>query len=257
MPWCPVCKSEYREGFTTCGECKVDLVPEEPKEKEETLDYSSVVDLGEFELEEETDENSAENSEEWEYSEEENEDNKNKEMELLQLYSGMKKMHQMGPSTVYENRGDKAKEYKSSAYVLVLVGLFGILLLTLIQLQIIPIHFGNEIMINIVMGGMFVIFIVMGVASFRSSKQLAEEALEENILVSEVNQWCEKNLNSKEIDLKIGDAELVNRMPHELLYFKRSEYMRKLITEKFLNLEETFLETIIEKYYQLLFENEK
>lgn len=26
MPWCPVCKNEYREGFTTCAECKVDLV---------------------------------------------------------------------------------------------------------------------------------------------------------------------------------------------------------------------------------------
>lgn len=26
MPWCPVCGSEYREGFTQCTECKVDLV---------------------------------------------------------------------------------------------------------------------------------------------------------------------------------------------------------------------------------------
>ena len=26
MPWCPICKNEYREGFTTCAECKVELV---------------------------------------------------------------------------------------------------------------------------------------------------------------------------------------------------------------------------------------
>ncbi len=26
MPWCPKCKNEYREGITTCSECKVELV---------------------------------------------------------------------------------------------------------------------------------------------------------------------------------------------------------------------------------------
>lgn len=28
--FCPVCKSEYRQGFTTCSDCHVDLVPEVP-----------------------------------------------------------------------------------------------------------------------------------------------------------------------------------------------------------------------------------
>ena len=26
MPWCPKCGSEYREGFTKCADCQVDLV---------------------------------------------------------------------------------------------------------------------------------------------------------------------------------------------------------------------------------------
>ena len=26
MPWCPKCKNEYREGFTVCSECGVELV---------------------------------------------------------------------------------------------------------------------------------------------------------------------------------------------------------------------------------------
>ena len=30
MPWCPKCKSEYREGFTVCAECGSKLVEEEP-----------------------------------------------------------------------------------------------------------------------------------------------------------------------------------------------------------------------------------
>lgn len=28
MPWCPKCKAEYREGFTKCSDCKVELVSE-------------------------------------------------------------------------------------------------------------------------------------------------------------------------------------------------------------------------------------
>ena len=26
MPWCPVCKNEYKEGYTHCSDCDVDLV---------------------------------------------------------------------------------------------------------------------------------------------------------------------------------------------------------------------------------------
>lgn len=36
MAWCPICKSEYREGFTECSECKVPLV-DKLKETEQVL----------------------------------------------------------------------------------------------------------------------------------------------------------------------------------------------------------------------------
>ena len=35
MPWCPKCKCEYREGITTCVDCKVDLVEDLQAVKEE------------------------------------------------------------------------------------------------------------------------------------------------------------------------------------------------------------------------------
>lgn len=30
MPYCPTCRSEYREGFNLCADCDVPLVPELP-----------------------------------------------------------------------------------------------------------------------------------------------------------------------------------------------------------------------------------
>lgn len=39
MPWCPKCKNEYRDGFTTCVDCGTELV----KELDETNDYEEVI----------------------------------------------------------------------------------------------------------------------------------------------------------------------------------------------------------------------
>lgn len=35
MPWCPVCKEEFRDGFTKCSECGAALVDNPPQEIEE------------------------------------------------------------------------------------------------------------------------------------------------------------------------------------------------------------------------------
>ena len=44
MPWCPKCKSEYREGFTVCADCGSTLVDEaqfnELKKAQETVALS-------------------------------------------------------------------------------------------------------------------------------------------------------------------------------------------------------------------------
>jgi len=35
MPFCPKCRAEYREGFSRCSDCDVDLVDELPREEED------------------------------------------------------------------------------------------------------------------------------------------------------------------------------------------------------------------------------
>ena len=45
--YCPKCKAEYREGFTKCAECQIDLVKELPKEPEkptpEYIEYACLL----------------------------------------------------------------------------------------------------------------------------------------------------------------------------------------------------------------------
>jgi hypothetical protein len=43
--FCPICKAEYREGFSRCADCDVDLVDEledEPKESPEYVDWVKI-----------------------------------------------------------------------------------------------------------------------------------------------------------------------------------------------------------------------
>lgn len=39
MPWCPKCKSEYREGFTVCADCGCELVEEEQVDERVSLTF--------------------------------------------------------------------------------------------------------------------------------------------------------------------------------------------------------------------------
>ena len=41
--FCPVCRSEYREGFTSCADCGVDLVPALPPERHSSPDDVALV----------------------------------------------------------------------------------------------------------------------------------------------------------------------------------------------------------------------
>jgi hypothetical protein len=45
--FCPQCRSEYREGFTRCADCDVDLVPELPRDvQRENVELVKVYESG-------------------------------------------------------------------------------------------------------------------------------------------------------------------------------------------------------------------
>lgn len=50
MPWCPQCGVEYREGFTDCSDCQVELVVDEPGDEQLGPEW---VTIGVFNSEEE------------------------------------------------------------------------------------------------------------------------------------------------------------------------------------------------------------
>ena len=102
------------------------------------------------------------------------------------------------------------------------------------------------------MGAMFVLFIVFGVVSMRNSKILLIKAKSEDSLVSELTKWCENNLSAEQVD----EGLFEDGTGEEQKYFMRTDRMRKIINDKFMNLDEAFLEHFVDEYYQRLFEGE-
>lgn len=226
MPWCPICKNEYREGIKLCAECQVELVDhlEEEKEQNETLEEQKKI-LN-FQVIPDADQ--------------ETDDNEEEEPVVYRAY---------------QNSAAKAEDNRASAYTLFIVGILGFACDLLVFTGVIPV-FQNagttRYLVCGVMGALFVLFIVFGVVSLRDSRILLVQAQSEDSLLSELTKWCTENLSAETIDSELFDEE----MSEEQKYFKRTDKMKAIINDKFINLDQGLLEHFLDEYYQGLFENE-
>ena len=100
---------------------------------------------------------------------------------------------------------------------------------------------------------LFVLFVIMGIISMRNFKILKKKATSENNLTKEVQKWCMENLKGNVIDESLG----LDGQPEELKYFPRFDYIKKAIKKQFLNLDEGYLDRLIEETYSDIFEENK
>lgn len=217
MPWCPKCKCEYREGITTCVDCKVDLVEDLQAVKEEE---KKVVNPYEEYVTEVTPE------------------------DVVQARGTVK---------VYHDNKSKADDFRSSAYTLLIVGILGIVAIVLIEVGVIPFRMvapGKYITYG-VMGALFLLFIVMGFSSFSSAKKYASEAKKEDDLTSQIRSWVAENITKEYIVQKSG---VPAGMPEEMKYFRYFAILKSAIAEEFGMLDASYLESLSEELYSEIFE---
>ncbi|MBO5292793.1 MAG: hypothetical protein J6B10_06400 [Lachnospiraceae bacterium] len=286
MPWCPKCKNEYVEGIKVCADCGCELVDslEEQtqsaltfgKEEEvapilaflkanhfQTVTMEAALEPGIYELH---------------VAEEEREkavravgifyqetvrrrnaamqDGENDEPEGEEERLSLQKQVHHGSSGVYQKSSEKAEEFRSSAYVLLVVGVLGFVGLVLLNLGLLPIQLAafNRYLINGVMGALFLLFFVMGVMSMRSSRLLSVKARKEDELTREILSWCRENLTAQSIDEDLFLKAEEQNMDEEAKYFKRTERMLGRITAQFMNLDEAYVEQLVDDYYQEVFQ---
>ena len=96
-----------------------------------------------------------------------------------------------------------------------------------------------------VMGTMFILFMVMGFLSVKSYKKFEIKASEEDHLTKNLTTWCKNNLKQDVIDIEENSEEL--------LYFQRTEKMKEIVSQKFMNLDAAFLDSFIDDIYPEIF----
>lgn len=155
---------------------------------------------------------------------------------------------------IYEEVSKKAEEFKSGAYTLIAVGIIGLIALGLLISGVLPIRLSpsSQLMTCIVMGALFAVFLVMGIQSYRSYQNLLKKAEKEKGQRETLLAWCAENLRAEQIDASVPDLQ---EGAEEMRYFKRVDAMKRRIAEAFPELEEGYLELLIDEVYAQIFEN--
>ena len=276
MPWCPNCKNEYVDGIKECADCHVtlveqleeDFVPVIFGEEEEIYKLNTFLEANEFtkaiirpseednffelvvpaSLEKRVKQMISVYSMHKAKTEMTNLNHSDDEMESAESDENPLRPNQSMKSS-YTTQKDKAENYKTSAYTLVSVGILGLVFLVMALIGMFPVRFG--ILTYLIMGGMFMLFLVSGIASYRSYKKSSQDAVMENHLSKEIMEWCKGNLNPLNID-QVFETE---QIPDEVRYFKRIDRMKECIRETYLNLDEGFLDALVEEIYPAIYDD--
>lgn len=284
MPWCPKCKSEYREGFTVCADCGCELVQEEQTDERVTLtfgDEEQMMALEAFlksnqilgvELRQDESDGLCEllvdrkskqkalsvmqvfivqenrRSEEARKAAGEQVDAEAAEEQLREAVTARRAF---GSGFLYQDSSQRADENRSSAWVLLFVGVLGLIVVILGIAGILPLNLGNPYLFYGVMGAIFVLFLVAGVVSMKNAKIFAGKAESENSLRSTMLEWCRQNLDGQEIDREIG----IGDDSEEVRYFNRTAYLKDRLNHQFVNLDQDFLDQFIDnQVYGMVFD---
>lgn len=158
----------------------------------------------------------------------------------------------MHSANMYENSEDKYKDNLSSAITFFVCGAAGIIILILNDLGILKFVVkgsSNFILINIVLGLLFVGFIAIGFWSLKYSKNIKNKAAIENKDTDTILAWLNENVSKDDIE-----SSYDNDIAEEMKYFNRSDYIKSAILKQFPETDDNLADTVADKYIDTLFE---
>ncbi len=151
-------------------------------------------------------------------------------------------------TVTYVRKEEQYRDLKSTAYTFLFVSIVGIAVLILNIVGVIQIF--NGILPYIVMGLLFIIFLGIGFQSLFSSKKIQTQVAEENQVTEAINNWL-----SQSVTLELLDSLTSEETSEEIQFFKKLEMMKKMIIEHFGELDDSYLDLLVEEFYNNNFEH--
>lgn len=152
---------------------------------------------------------------------------------------------------IYVSKESKKEDTKETAQAFLIVSIAGFILLGLFAAGVLPIQVAGymKVLMCIVLGAMLVIFFIIGITSLRQVKSLESQADKENHLETEIHDWFVATWKERILELA-KDEDL----SEEDRYFRRYEAMSAAITQKYPDVNELFLDHMVELLYAEIFE---
>lgn len=245
MPWCPKCKSEYRDGFTVCADCGEQLVAEMPETEAAEETKEQLPEAQRSGADEALPQDVQGDGADAEMPQDVQGDGADEALPQDAQENGRVEFQGL-----YQDSSERASENRSSGWILLIIGGLGVLAVILGIAGVLPIQMGNSYLFYGVMGAVFILFLVSGVMSFRNARIFEKKAESENTLRGTLMEWCRENLDAQQIDAQIRQEQDTE----ELLYFKRFSWIKDSLNRQFVNLDQGFLDKFIDDFvYEEIF----
>ncbi len=233
MPWCPVCKCEYREGITNCYDCRVPLVDslDDINDPDDAAEENAGAQMYDG-LEYEGFENEADPS-----FEDESYSPKDFENDINEAQASI--------SNTFVKKADQYQEYLFSAYTCMLVGfagiIFGILNIAGV-FSIVSAEFTQYILL-----GVFILFFIGGIAMYSKSRTIKAQIGIENKKIDSVNEWLSENIDKSTLK-SIKDPEVSD----EINYFNYCEKVKEQLLFSIPDVDPAMADSLVDEYINRL-----
>ena len=229
--WCPKCKNEYREGIKVCADCGCELV----EKLNEATEF--VEENGDFLMDAE--ENRAED---------EAVDN----IEASEAEDEIEQKEKKDISPAYVPKRVKYEDNKSSAFTFLLVGGVGAVLVVLHISGVFNFNLSptSKLLTNIVMGALFVIFLIVGVVSSKNSARYKKEAVAEEALTEQIKGFIHELYTTDGIDSACGITDAAETYDKWNLRF---HFIEDQIKGEYPELAGDYLEYVTDMIYNELY----
>lgn len=268
MAWCPRCRINYPSDVIICSDCGAALVEELPEE----FDYNKVIMIAPrkeaenfYDLLKKFDMKRAkliynEEVSLYHVSVPESQVEKAKKLAMIQKINLQDELPEVKhvPTPVkkqefpYVHHSERHQDLISSAYSFLLVGGLGLSFILLSTFQVIhlPLNDFTKDMLKIIVGVLCIIFFVAGLWYLKGAHSIKKLAMEEDKLTKEITQWFKKGFDTFVIDTDIDE-----NLEEEIKYFRRCEAMKQIIKQSYGELDERYLDRLIDELYQYLYED--